>query len=89
MVYDGFAESNLLELAGIVESRSGHPLAAAIVRKAKESQFYSSLPIEDFQEVAGLGVSAVVKGQRYLIGNQRLQSTNGVSMGQYQDTIDS
>jgi len=85
--YNGMSENDLLDLAGSIESRSGHPLAAAIVRRAKESQAYSGLPAEDFQEIAGLGISASVNGKRFLIGNQRLQDNNGVSIEQSQDTL--
>src|SRR5450759_4868137 len=41
--FGGIKEHEVLELAASIESRSGHPLATAIVRKAKESGTYSCL----------------------------------------------
>lgn len=82
------SETDLLDVAASIESRSGHPLAAAIVRKAKESDAYTGLSVEDFQEIAGHGVSARVNGKGYLIGNQRLLNTNGISVDDLQDAID-
>jgi len=87
IAHNGISEKSLLDVAGSIESRSGHPLAAAIVRRAKESQAYTGLQADDFQEVAGLGVSARVKGKSFLIGNQRLQRSKGVAMEQFQDTV--
>jgi Cd2+/Zn2+-exporting ATPase len=86
--FNGVTEKELLEIASSIESRSGHPLADAIVRKAKEAQAFTGQPAEDFQEVTGLGISAAVNGKEYYIGNQRLQDGNGVTMVPFQDAID-
>ncbi|MBI0583194.1 MAG: cation-translocating P-type ATPase [Methanomassiliicoccus sp.] len=88
LTYDGVTERELLDIASSLESRSGHPLADAIVRRAKESQAFTGHPLEDFQEIAGLGVSAVVNRKEYHVGNQRLQSSNGVSMAEFQEAIE-
>ena len=44
-LFNGISEKELLNLTGNIESRSGHPIAAAIVRKAKENNALSSLPV--------------------------------------------
>lgn len=88
VAYDGISRETLLDLAGSVESRSGHPLGAAIVRKAKESDAYSSLAIDDFEERSGLGILAKVGGKGYAIGNMRLQIENQVDLTPYQGTIE-
>ena len=62
LTFGGTSEQEVLDLAGTIESRSGHPLAAAIVRKARESGAFSGQSVEDFQENAGLGVTATVGG---------------------------
>lgn len=80
MPYNGLTEGQLLDLAGNIEVKSSHPLAAAIVRKAKEGGDFSGLSAEGFQEIAGLGVSANVGGKRFLLGNQRLQEDNHVPL---------
>ncbi|RDD62117.1 heavy metal translocating P-type ATPase [Ferruginivarius sediminum] len=66
-------ESELLRLAGSVQRGSGHPLAAAIVRRAEEEGLSLSEP-EAFRNVAGRGVLARVAGREIVIGNRRLMT---------------
>ncbi|MCX5854855.1 MAG: HAD-IC family P-type ATPase, partial [Deltaproteobacteria bacterium] len=47
LTFGSMGEQEVLDLAGTIESRSGHPLAAAIVRKARESGVFSGQPMED------------------------------------------
>jgi len=61
----------LLSLAAAIESRSEHPLADAIVRKAKEEGL--SVPeAGEFESMTGLGARAKVNGNLYYIGSRRL-----------------
>ncbi len=69
--FGGFSEGELLSLAASVEAASEHPLAAAIVRGAKER----SLAFENqegFQSVTGQGATAEVGGLQVAVGNERL-----------------
>jgi Cd2+/Zn2+-exporting ATPase len=85
---NGFMEEHLLNLAASIESRSGHPVAAAIVRRAKENDDFSGLtPVEDFQETAGMGVMAKVDGQPYVVSNSRFQQEMGIPTDQIQEDI--
>jgi len=84
---NGISEAELLSLAGGIESRSGHPIAAAIVRKAKESNGFSGLAVEDFEETSGLGVQATIDGHHYVVSNPRFQQERGVSMEQAQEAV--
>lgn len=61
--------------AAAVEAGSEHPLAVAVVEKAGQEGLI--LPqAEAFDSLAGRGVSAIVKGKRYLAGNMAfLQET--------------
>lgn len=61
--------------AAAVEAGSEHPLAVAVVEKAGQEGLV--LPkAEAFDSLAGRGVSAVIKGKRYLAGNMAfLQET--------------
>ena len=81
------AREDLLRLAGAIESRSGHPLAAAVARKAKESEALSGVSVEGFQEVSGLGVTARIGGRRYILGNPRFQQESDVSVAEVQDAV--
>lgn len=64
-----------LAAAAAVEAGSEHPLAVAVVEKAGQEGLI--LPkAEAFDSLAGRGVSAVIKGKRYLAGNMAfLQET--------------
>jgi len=86
-LFNGISEKELLNLTGNIESRSGHPIAAAIVRKAKENNALSSLPVEGFQENSGLGVTASMNGQKYIVSNIRFQEENGVFIEQAREAI--
>lgn len=68
-------ESTLLSLAAAMEKSSEHPLARAILEKAK------GLPektAEEFSSFSGGGISAVIEGKTYFAGNERLLSSNGI-----------
>lgn len=66
-----FDEPTLLRLAASLEQASEHPLAAAIVRGAKEKNI-ELVPTEGFQSITGKGVSAKIDGRSVSIGNARL-----------------
>jgi Cu+-exporting ATPase len=64
---DGVEESELLKIAARVEKNSSHPIAEAIVRRAKEKE--SDLEeCLDFDTIGGKGVSATLGGRRVLLG---------------------
>lgn len=61
----------ILRLAASVESRSEHPLAAAIVAEAKSLQL-NLAEAKEFDSVSGKGASASVEGRKLTIGSRRL-----------------
>lgn len=67
----GMEENELLRLAAAIETRSGHPLADAIVRAAEERNLQLPL-VDDFQSVQGKGIRASVAGADLMIGNDKL-----------------
>ncbi len=70
-VADGIDEAEVLRLAGALESASEHPIAAAVARGARER--LGTLPdVEDFANLAGLGVHGVVDGHAVLVGRPAL-----------------
>jgi Zn2+/Cd2+-exporting ATPase len=74
----GVAEADLLAVAVAVESRSDHPLAAAIVRDGGE-RLNGKVPpsASGVTAVTGRGVRATVDGTEVLIGNAALFEANG------------
>ncbi|NOX38311.1 MAG: cadmium-translocating P-type ATPase [Calditrichaeota bacterium] len=69
----------LMRIAAAVESRSQHPLARAILRKAQAMNL--SFPeAEAVQIVSGRGLIGKIDGQTVEIGNQRLFEESGQSL---------
>jgi len=73
----GVSEQTLLGFAAGVEKNSQHPLAQAVVRKAKST----GVTIEEadhFDTFGGKGVIATVLGETVLVGNRLLMQEKGV-----------
>ena len=68
----------LLQLCASCEQRSSHPIAASIVAAAREQKLELVEP-EELEELAGLGIRAVLRGSRVLCGNERLLKENGIA----------
>ncbi len=67
----GFDDVNLLKYTASVERNSQHPLAEAIVKRAKEEDI-NLQESENFDTFGGKGVIAFVDGQEVLVGNRAL-----------------
>jgi Cu+-exporting ATPase len=76
---DGSTTSELLDLAASAERTSEHPLAAAIVARAREDEL-GFMPSADFEAMIGLGALATVDGRSVVIGNRRLMEARGVDV---------
>jgi Cu+-exporting ATPase len=70
-------QSELLKAAASVEAVSEHPLAQAIVERARR-EGVKPLAVEDFEAVTGLGARGMVGGKMVLVGNLRLMQNEGV-----------
>jgi Zn2+/Cd2+-exporting ATPase len=68
--YNGQSQAQLLELAAHAESQSNHPVAQSICQ-AYGHQVDSSI-IQNYEEIAGHGIRATIKGRRVLAGSDRL-----------------
>lgn len=62
-----------------LESRSEHPLAAAVAAKFKHAAD-PLLPVSHFESVTGKGVTGVADNARYAIGNRALMETESVAI---------
>ena len=76
---DGVSEAELLFLAASAERGSEHPLGEAIVSEA-QTRGLDLEPVTDFRAIPGRGISAQVKGQMLLFGNQELMEEFGVEL---------
>lgn len=73
----GLAEEDLLYLAALGESHSSHPIAQSVL-KANKRDLRVGL-VDDYKELAGLGVLAHVDGQELLLGNSSLFTEKGIA----------
>jgi Cu+-exporting ATPase len=72
-------EEAMLRLVASVESSSEHPLADAIVRRARDLGLAISAPAS-FESVAGKGASGVVDGVAVAVGNPALMAGRGIDV---------
>ncbi|WP_307866206.1 heavy metal translocating P-type ATPase [Mycolicibacterium sp. GESEQ-9] len=81
----GEEPAEVLRLAGAVEDGSEHPIAQAIAKGAREK--VGDLPVvEDFANVAGLGVQGIVDGHALVVGRRRLLADWGQQLPPELDT---
>lgn len=64
---DGWDQDKILQIAVSIEHYSNHPLASAIIRRAKKAEI-PLLEAEDIKDVPGWGIEGTVNGVRYQIG---------------------
>ncbi len=70
---DGISETELLFLANVLERKSEHPLAKAVLAYAKEVQI-EEVEVTDFQALPGNGLLAVLDGVEIAGGNAKVIS---------------
>lgn len=64
-------KDEILWVAASLESMSEHPIAKAIVNRAKE-EGVKLRDVNDFRAIAGMGVTGRIKSQVYFVGNRKL-----------------
>ena len=87
------SENLILQIAASVEKNSEHPLAQAVVNKAKEKNLALS-EVERFQVIPGHGVSAEIEnlpagrhGERVLLGTRKLMNNNQINITQLEEKM--
>lgn len=83
----GLNSDELLSLAASVERSSEHPIAVAIVEKAKDKNLALNT-VESFEALSGHGVRAVSGANTFLLGNRKLMSDNKVDTSSMDDTAE-
>ncbi len=79
IAYGKYNENELLKIAASVENDSEHPLAEAIVNKAKEKNIEIK-PYEKFRAMLGYGIRAIFEGKEVQIGNRKLMENRKINV---------
>ena len=79
IAYGKYNENELLKIAASVENDSEHPLAEAIVNKAKEKNIEIK-PYEKFRAMPGYGIRAIFEGKEVQIGNRKLMENREINV---------
>ncbi|MDI1235747.1 MAG: heavy metal translocating P-type ATPase [bacterium] len=81
--FNSYEENELLLLAASINSQSEHPLAEAIVYKAKVAEL-NILPISEFAALSGKGVTGLVADKVIVIGNDKLLEDKKITVTEAQ-----
>jgi len=76
--------TDVLRLVASVEATSGHPLADAVVRYARDAGA-QPWKAKAFRSVAGQGVAAVVKNSAVAVGNETFMRSEAIEVGSLRD----
>jgi len=84
LAFEKNSQQNVLRIAAAIEKNSEHPLAEAIVKKAGKM----ALPkATKFKAIPGHGVSAVVEGINYYVGNAKLMKDYKINISKQMNAI--
>lgn len=75
----GLEEKELLKLAASAEKNSEHPLAEAVVRKAKDEGIRME-EAKEFDATPGKGVAAKILGKEIITGNRMIFRDRGIEL---------
>lgn len=82
----------MIELAAVLESKSNHPIAKAILEHfqinfTSDYNIYSDYNIEQVEEIAGHGIKGLVNGREVLAGNSKLMELHDIKYDHKIDDI--
>lgn len=73
---DEYTSEEVLKLAASLEHFSNHPIAKSIVDHYKGDYY----PVENVEEIAGLGLKATLNGETILVGNSKLLNKHKIKI---------
>jgi Cu+-exporting ATPase len=83
---EGHDATRVFTFAAALERNSEHPLAEAIMARAKADGI--EIPeVEGFEAIPGHGVEGTVDGTRVAFGNRRLMVREGIDISRFEDRI--
>ncbi|MBC7750205.1 MAG: heavy metal translocating P-type ATPase, partial [Candidatus Saccharibacteria bacterium] len=81
-----FNEMNVISIAASLDALSEHPLAVAIVNRAKDEK-QSLKQVMEFESITGQGVRGVIEGKRVSLGNMRLMEAQKIPLSPLEDQV--
>jgi Cu+-exporting ATPase len=87
MYAESISEDELLTTSASIESTSEHPLAEAIVDRAKGDGL-ELVEVTEFDSITGQGVKAKVDGKEALIGNPALMTDENIDISSLEKKLD-
>ena len=80
VVTNGYSEQEFLQYAHAIERNSNHPISTAIAQKVENLKLNSDYTAENFEELAGHGISAKINEKTVLFGNSKLLKQNNIKI---------
>jgi heavy metal translocating P-type ATPase len=84
----GETEESVLAAAAIVEQRSEHPLAKAVMLRAREAGLQTPSSGDSFEALIGAGAQASADGHRYLVGSPALMQDQGLALDGLRERVE-
>ncbi len=78
--FEAVAEAELLRAAASLEAHSEHPLAEAVLHAARERGIGLD-GVDEFLAHPGQGITGLIGGRRYALGNARFLGECGIDLG--------
>lgn len=66
-----YSDNDLIEIVSSLENKTAHPIASSFKEYSKTNNL-KSLDVDDFKNIAGIGLSGTINDKSYLIGNNKL-----------------
>jgi P-type Cu+ transporter len=85
--HDTFSEKGILSIAAGLEKHSEHPLAHAVLEKAKAEQCTPAY-ISEFQSQTGRGIQGNFEAKPVYLGNSGFLTANNIDVTENHETID-
>jgi Cu+-exporting ATPase len=79
---EGFDERKVIAYAAALEKKSEHPLAQAIVQKAKAERI-NIAETEKFEAVSGMGAKAFIENKLIIVGNRFFMKKENVAVNDW------
>lgn len=66
-----YSDNDLIEIVSSLENKMAHPIASAFKEYSKTNNL-KSLDVDNFKNIAGIGLSGSINDKSYLVGNNKL-----------------